>query len=189
MKKTFSFACFVWVVLCCASVSRGTPVQAQAARQNAVVPACTRDQFSLGMDDENGNFDGMSHSGTLLVLRNLGSNACRISTTPQIALYGKSGLLNVKFTLVRAGASKAASVIVAAGAELTSNLRWASGDVFDPGYCVQATSMRVTIAGKELGTELDNQLCGFKAKAIEAEMSPLATDPVYRPGKPDEPGS
>ena len=179
----------------------------------STVALCTPDQLSLGTDDEHGNFDGMSHSGTLLVLRNLGSDACRMPYTPQIALYGKSGVLKVKFTLTAvAGTFKAQSVIVAAGAELTSSLRWVSGDVYDPGMCVNATSLHVmvpsedvsakmkrleragapyhvVVEGKALSTVIDKTLCGEKGKTIEAEMTRLATDPVYRPGKPGAPGS
>lgn len=149
---------------------------------------CTPDQLSLGTDDENGNFDGMSHSGTLLVLRNLGSNACRMTRTPLLTLYDKTARLNVNFTpTAKPGAQT--SVIVAAGAELTSGLRWVSNNVYDNGVCVTATALHVNLAGKELSTSTSHQLCGEKGKTIHADMSLLAADPVYKPGKESEPGS
>ena len=151
------------------------------------VPMCTPDQLSLATDDENGNFDGMSHSGTLLVLRNLGSAACRMPAVPPVTLYSKTARLNVKFSPATPGAH--GSVIVAAGAELTSGLRWVSNDVYDNGVCFTATSLHVNVAGKDLSTEISHQVCGEKGKTIGAEMYPLAPDPVYRPGKPAAPGS
>ena len=152
-----------------------------------VVTMCTRDQLSLGTDDENGNFDGMSHSGTLLVVRNLGENACRMPAVPVITLLGKSGKLHVTFSMT--GSTHPGPVIVAAGAELTSSLRWVSNDVYDPGFCVDATSIHIQVGGQDLGTAMSHQLCGQKGKAIEAEMTAFKPDPVYRPGKPSGPSS
>ncbi len=173
-------------LLCCASSRDG--IQAQKASTSAALPMCTPDQLSLGTDDENGNFDGMSHSGTLLVVRNLGEAACRLPAVPQITLYGASGLLNVTFAMpaaMRQGMHPGPvvlPVIVAAGAEVTANLRWVSNDVYDPGVCVTATSLHLKVAGKDIATATSHQLCGQKGKTIEAEMNLLRPDPVYRPG-------
>ena len=143
---------------------------------------CTPAQLSLGTDDEHGNFDGMSHSGTLLVLRNVGPSACRMAAVPAVTLYNKTTLLNVKFSPTTSGAHD--FVIVAGGAELTSGLRWVSNDVYGNGVCVNATSLHVQVAGQDLSAAISHQVCGQKGKAIAAEMYPLAPDPVYRPQQP-----
>jgi hypothetical protein len=169
--------------------SGGAFVHAPLSTQSsASVPMCTPEQLSLGTDDENGNFDGMSHSGTLLVLRNPGPNACRMTTAPVITLYDKTTRLNVKFTPTTTAGTKS-SVIVAAGAELTSSLRWVSNNVYSPGACFTATSLHVAVASRDLSTAISHQLCGEKGKTIQADMSLLATDPVYKPGKASQPGS
>jgi hypothetical protein len=41
-----------------------------------MAPACRASQLSITFDGENGNFSGMSHAGTLLVVRNIGASAC-----------------------------------------------------------------------------------------------------------------
>lgn len=47
---------------------------------------CKASDLALGTDSEHGNFNGMSYSGTLLVLRNLSSAACHVAVRPAGAL-------------------------------------------------------------------------------------------------------
>ncbi len=157
----------------------------QNTAPSAAVPLCTPDQLSLATDDENGSFDGMSHSGTLLVLRNLGSGACRVPSIPQITLSDAKGPLNVKFSVTGSRfmhpGPAMLPVVVAAGAELTSSLRWVSGDAYGNGVCVNATALHIQVAGRDVSTPWNKQLCGDKIKGIQAEMTALRPDPVYKP--------
>jgi hypothetical protein len=45
---------------------------------------CSAPDLSLALDDEAGEFAGVSQSGTLLVLRNIGPNACRVAARPTL---------------------------------------------------------------------------------------------------------
>lgn len=172
-------------------------VAGMAAQQGAVsggggaaaaqVPMCAMDQLSLALDAENGNFDGMSHSGTLVVLRNLGGSACRVEAVPVITL--RSGATGEAVRGVMAGARSMhpgpvlrpvlRPVVVAAGAEVTASLRWVSGEVFDDSVCVVPKTLAVTIGGATQEVEFGNKLCGQRGKGIEFEMTRWAVDPVW----------
>jgi Protein of unknown function (DUF4232) len=58
---------------------------ATAKTQPSLPASCSASQLSLGLDQEGGYFDGMSHSGTLLVLRNLGPQTCSVPAQPTLA--------------------------------------------------------------------------------------------------------
>ncbi len=53
-----------------------------ANTQPSLPASCFASQLSLGLDQEGRYFDSMSHSGTLLVLRNLGPQTCSVAAQP-----------------------------------------------------------------------------------------------------------
>ena len=55
------------------------------------LPACTANQLSLSFDGEGGAFNGMSQSGTLLVLRNVGPTACSVAGLPKLTFKNAAG--------------------------------------------------------------------------------------------------
>jgi hypothetical protein len=152
----------------------------------AAVKPCVGAQLSLALDDENGNFDGMSHSGTLLVLRNLGPDVCSMPARPMIGfedgqqhplpvvLEGTAGMHPGPVLL---------PVAVPVGAELTSELRWVSGDVYDNGSCVAPAVLKLTLETSVLRVNFSGrQMCGPAAgKPVGYSMTPLRRDPVYTP--------
>ena len=162
--------------------------QGAATLPGANVPMCAADDLSLDTDDENGNFDATSHSGVLVVLRNVSSRACRVHAIPQIQFSDKTGPLKAKgemagFTRPGLGHGPVVlPVIVAAGAELTSSLRWVSGEVFDQNTCISPTTLSVTIQGGKQSTPLQAHLCGDTDHGgITFEQTRFALDPVYTP--------
>ena len=161
--------------------ARATIPAAEAAR----VPMCKPSQLSLGTDAENGNFNGMSHSGTLLVLRNLGSAACRVPAIPEISFFDAKHPLAARAELPGGApmhpGPAVAPVIVAAGAELTASLRWVSGPVYADSVCLDPTRLTLAIAGAQLSTPMAGHLCGDRAKGISYDLSHFAPDPVYSP--------
>jgi Protein of unknown function (DUF4232) len=160
---------------------------AAPAAYAAAVPACTANQLSLTLDAENGNFDGMSHSGTLLVLRNIGPDACSVPAFPTLTFRDAAHA-----TLAITGRTPGflpgmghgpvmLPAIVASGAELTSSLRWVSGDVYDHGTCLSPATLSVTIGGTELSTTLIGNICGESPTKITYTSTRLNPDPVYKP--------
>ena len=172
----------------------------------ASIPMCKAGDLSLGTDSENGSFNGMSHSGTLLVLRNLSSMACRVPARPEIGFVGVSTPGDAKgdgSTPSRSGSSATGKatplpirreipggrfmhpgpviipVVVAPGAELTSKLRWVSGEVFDSNLCFNPTAITVKIEGEVKQAAFAAHICGDKAEGVTFEATPLAPDPQF----------
>lgn len=75
-------------------------------------------------------------------------------------------------------------VIVPAGAEVTSSLRWVSGEVYSKNTCITPTQLTVTIDGKQQATALSAHLCGDAANGgVTYQQTRFATDPVYTPDR------
>ncbi len=151
----------------------------------AALPAsCSASQLSLGLDQEGGSFDGMSHSGTLLVVRNLGPQDCSVAALPGLAfedaqhhpvhvsLQAPSGMHPGPVIL---------PVVIPAGAEVTGEMRWVSGDVYDGHNCVSPAYMTVPVGAASLSVQFNGTLCGPAGPPPTYTMTPLQRDPAYTP--------
>ena len=147
---------------------------------------CEATDLSPATDAENGSFNGMSHSGTLVVLRNLSPTPCAVLGIPQLTLLDSAGKsLPAAPQLPGARFMHPGPVIlpipVAPGAEVTATMLWVAGPVYADNLCLDAQVLEITIAGKPLRTPLAAHLCGERAKGVSYELSHFATDPVYKP--------
>jgi hypothetical protein len=137
--------------------------------------------LSIAVDDENGNFDGMSHSGTLLVLRNLGPETCSIPARPRVDFEdGKQRSLGitVQAPMGMHPGPVILPVAVPVGAEVTSELRWVSGDVYDGHNCVSPAFLAVTVGTDVLRVNLLRRtLCGPPGRPPSFAMTPFKRDP------------
>lgn len=155
---------------------------AQAAQPPAL---CTANQLTFSTDSEGGNFNGMSHSGTLAVLRNIGPAACRITPLPRLTFSDAAGK-NLGATATIAGARfmhpgpVVLPIIVAPGAEITATLRWVSGEVYDKSVCIEPANLHARFGTIELQAKTGAKICGDAGKPLTFEMSRFATDPVYK---------
>lgn len=153
-------------------------------------PSCKEGQLSIALDDEGGNFNGMSHSGTLLVLRNLGPDVCSVAARPEVH-FEDSAQQPLPITVGASETTKRAMhpgpvllpVAVPVGAELTSELRWVSGQVYDDGKCVSPAFLTVKTSAETLRIKLPDgaSICGPAGKPPAVTMTPLRRDPVYTP--------
>jgi hypothetical protein len=148
----------------------------------AALPAsCSASQLSLGLDQEGGYFDGMSHSGTLFVLRNLGAEDCKVSAQPTPAFEdAQHHPLHVSLQPA-AGMQPGPPVVIPVGAEVTSQMRWVSGDVYDGHNCVSPAYMTIPIGTGSLSVQFNGTLCGPAGPPPTYTMTPLERDPVYTP--------
>jgi hypothetical protein len=155
-----------------ANAQQGTAGSGPAAPPSA--PLCSAMQLKLSTDAKDGDFNGMSHSGTLVVLRNTG-RACSLQPFPEVTLYGGNHPLNVTFAPPGAQFMHPGPVVlpvaIAAGGQVSSGLRWVSGQVFDQSVCLQSTSLHVKIEGIDLTTPLHGTLCGDSVKGVQAELA------------------
>jgi hypothetical protein len=156
-----------------------------ATASAATVRPCTANQLSLALDGENGNFIGMSHDGTLLVLRNLGPSACSVPAFPTLVFRDAVGTqLPITREIPGARGMHPGPVvlpaIIAPEAEVTATLRWVAGDVYDHGACVKPATLSVTIGTAQLTAGIGGQFCGSSATAITYTSTRLQPDPVYK---------
>ncbi len=153
----------------------------------ALSPSCSASQLSFGLDQEGGYFDGMSHSGTLLVLRNLGPQACSVSAQPMLAFEdAQHHPLHVSLqtpTGMHPG-PVILPVVIPVGAEVTSKMRWVSGDVYDGHNCVSPAYVTIQVGAGSLSVPFNGTSCGPVGPPPTYTMTPLRRDPVYTPPAP-----
>lgn len=155
-------------------------ILAGATAAAAHAAPCTADQLSLAVDNENGNFNGMSHSGTLLVLRNLGPAACTVAGFPKVLFTDAA---NATLPITRSAprgmhpGPVVRPVTILPEAELTSRLRWVSGEVYPHSQCFTPAALVVVIGDQKLTTPLDARICGPSGK-VTYDMTRLVPDPT-----------
>ncbi len=181
----------VFAALSCHSARAQTPSQSAPK-----IASCQANQLSLGTDAENGNFNGMSHSGTLLVLRNISPSVCRLQPFAQLSFQDsehkavpitisqqspfEGPIVNGK-RLPMGHGPVVIPILLASGAEATLTLRWVSGDVYDHGTCVTPTSLLLKIGNTTVQTAFDGHICGQDAAHVGITATRFGLDPVYKP--------
>ena len=162
-----------------ALVAAGPQVQPPAVV--ARLPACTADQLSIALDGEGGAFDGMSHSGALLVVRNVGPAACRVEGLPALSFRDASGAVLDVGRRPPIGMHPGPVILpvgLAPGAEATSALRWVSGDAWGGGRCRRVASARLAIGGQSLAVAFAATICSPAGRPAQVEQPVLRVDPV-----------
>lgn len=147
----------------------------------APYPACTVSQLSLGFDDEGGTFNGMSQSGTLLVLRNIGTTPCRVQALPHLHFEDTAG-----HALNAARRSSAGMlhgpvllpVLVMPEAEVTARLHWVSGDVYDGHHCLAPATAVLDLPDGVLRQSFERHMCAPAGSTGFFDQAPLRADPM-----------
>lgn len=195
MKKTGMAAVMAFVTMGLATA--GT-AQMPAKKLMKHPKPCPASWLSLALDPENGTFNGMSHSGTLLVLRNLGPMACTVPALPTLRFEdAHHHPLDVtrKAPVGMHPGPVMLPVVVPPNAELTSRLLWVDGDVFGDssgsGSSASPEYLRVSLRGpvsapansdknaRSLRTAFHGTMYGPKGKPPEYTQTPLRRDPAW----------
>jgi hypothetical protein len=167
----------VAVVLILASSASATPVQPISA-----LLACTAAQLSLTFDNEGGNFHGMSQSGTLLVLRNIGPVSCTVPGRPSLTFEDASHT-KLPISLETPPGMHPGPVIlpvaVPAGAEATGELHWVSGEVFDNGRGFSPAFIAISFGTDVLRAPFTGHFYGPSGQDAKYRFAYLKRDPVY----------
>jgi hypothetical protein len=159
-----------------------------AAKTQPSLPAsCSASQLSLGLDEEGGYFNGMSHSGTLLVLRNFGPRVCSVPAQPTLAFEDAQHhplRVSLQTPVGMHPGPVILPVAIPVGAEVTSQMRWVSGDVYDGHNCVSPALVTIPLGADSLSVQFTGSLCGPAGLPPTYTMTPLQRDPVYTPPTP-----
>ena len=151
------------------------------AAATAPLPACKASDLSLTFDGEGGAFNGMSQSGTLLVLRNIGSHACSVPGLPRLVLKdakGKPMPIARKPPEGMHPGPVSPPVGVPAGAELTAALHWVSGPVYPKNECYDVASVALTVGDEPVSGAMGAHICGWTGKGVTFSQAVLKRDPV-----------
>lgn len=166
--KRISAACIGALLLAMAS--------ACTTSASADVQPCQPRQLELSLDDGGGDFNGMSHSGTYVVLRNNGASACRVPARPDVTF------LDAHETPLRASLQPIPGmhpgpvllpVEIPAQASVRASLRWVTGEVFDDTQCIDPVWLRIGIGEGALTTPFRGHLCGSRAEGPLYQMVPF----------------
>jgi hypothetical protein len=142
------------------------------------VPPCSADMIALVADASDGDFNGMSHGGTYLLLTNKGGKACIVAGLPAVTMKDAKGAVLPVARKAPVGMHPGPAIVpvrIEPGASARLSLRWVSGEVFDPSRCVDPARVELRFGNQVLGAPLSAHLCGEAAKSIDIDQSPLTT--------------
>ncbi|MBB3260076.1 hypothetical protein F4827_005148 [Paraburkholderia bannensis] len=157
-------------VLLCAALS----THAASARAQAV--PCEPGQLALSLDDGGGDFNGMSHGGTYVVLRNRGRSRCQIPARPDLAFLDANEQTlqaSLQATPGMHPGPVLLPVVIPPHASVRASLRWVTGEVFDDSQCIDASALRVGIGQGALTAPLQAHLCGARAQGPQYQFVPF----------------
>jgi hypothetical protein len=167
----------VAVVLILAASAQASPVSPASG-----LLACTAAQLSLTFDDEGGTFHGMSQSGTLLILRNIGSQICSVPGRPPLEFEDASQHklpISLEIPPGMHPGPVIPPVAVPAGAEATAELHWVSGQVYDSSQCFSPAYLAIPLGTDVLRAPFTGSLCGPSGQDAKYRFDYLKRDPVY----------
>lgn len=153
----------IWVLAAVVIAPRvvAFPVLSQTA------PSCQADQVRLRVDDGHGYFDGMSQSGMFLILQNSSSSACTLPARPELSfqdMYHQTLPAAFRSPPGMHPGPVILPIKLLPHETVSSEVRWVSQDVYDPGRCVQPAYVAVAVDGKSIWTTFHGQLCGPQDK-------------------------
>ncbi|SEM50109.1 Protein of unknown function [Sphingomonas gellani] len=146
-----------------------------AAAASAAVPTCPARALTVATDARDGDFNGMSHSGTYLVIRNIGRRTCSVPGLPVVTFRRGAKALPAK-RRPPVGMHPGPVIVpvrLAPGGQVATGLRWVSGPVYDRSRCWDATRVGVTIADRTLFAPASAHLCGPVGGAVAFDQPPL----------------
>ncbi len=136
--------------------------------------ACTPAQLSLRLDDGAGRYNGMSHSGSMLVVRNAGDVACSIAALPSPKLQdSQHQTLAITARAEPPPADQPPRLLLAPGASAQSDMRWVSGNVYDDGHCESPAFITLALGTGIVTAPFRGQLCGAGGKPSTYSITPF----------------
>ncbi|WP_368855616.1 DUF4232 domain-containing protein [Sphingomonas glacialis] len=139
------------------------------------LPPCRVARLQVSLDGRGGDFNGMSHSGTKLSIRNIGPD-CMLVALPTIQLGDARNRIVPAVRQAPRGMHPGPVMVpvrLAAGHRAAAEIRWVSGPVFPHSRSVHATRITVKIGTRTLTAALPATLYGAVGKPTTFEQTPL----------------
>ncbi|SDA22596.1 DUF4232 domain-containing protein [Sphingomonas sp. NFR15] len=150
-------------------------IAAQALTGTPAAPACRPAQLRVSLDGRDGAFNGMSHAGTQLSIRNTGRD-CALPALPTIQFRDSRGRVLPAVRRAPVGMHPGPVMLplrLAGGHRATTDLRWVARPVFSRNRGVHAASITVRIGASTVRVPTTAVLYGETGKSIGFEQSPL----------------
>lgn len=187
-RKRMGIACIGTVLLATVAACTTSAGTSMSTTASAEVQSCPPGQLALSLDDGGGDFNGMSHSGTYVVLRNLGAAACRVSARPDVTfLDAQQQPLRASMQPIRGmhPGPVLLPIEIPAHAAVRTSLRWVSGEVFDDSQCIDPAFVRIGLGAGVLTTRFRDHLCGSRAEGPLYQVAPFQPLDTNSPPQPD----
>lgn len=133
---------------------------------------CRAAQLALSLDSRDGWFDGMSHSGTMLVLRNTGKTACTLPSQPAPTLQDAAHQ-PLPIVAQAPDGAQPPPVKLAPGASVESGMRWVSGDVYEHGHCLSPAFVTLAVGAETVSAAFTGHLCGPGDTPVDYTLTPF----------------
>ena len=139
------------------------------------LPPCQVDRLRLSLDGRGGDFNGMSHSGTELAIRNMGPD-CLLVALPTVQLRDARNRLIPAVRQAARGMHPGPVMVpvrLAAGHRAATELRWVAGPVFPHSRRIRAARVSVKIGAGTLSAPMAATLYGAVGQPATFEQAPL----------------
>lgn len=151
------------------------PALLALAAPTAPVPSCRAAQLRLTADGRAGDFNGMSHSGVEVSIRNAGLD-CVVQALPALTFLDARGRPLPAARHAPPGMHPGPVMVpvrIAHGARAITDLRWVSGPVFDHSRALRAASVIVRVGPGVLRVPLSAVLYGPADAPAYFDQPPL----------------
>ncbi|WP_428332051.1 DUF4232 domain-containing protein [Novosphingobium sp.] len=139
------------------------------------LPPCRAEQLAVSLDGRDGEFNGMSHSGTELSIRNTGPD-CTLVALPVVQLRDARNRVVPAIRQAPRGMHPGPVMVpvrLAAGHRAATEIRWVAGPVFPHSRRVRATRITVKIGTGKLSAPLTATLYGNAGQPATFEQTPM----------------
>ncbi|AFL90312.1 hypothetical protein Terro_4105 [Terriglobus roseus DSM 18391] len=147
-------------------------VPTAALKAPAPTGDCAASEIKLTFDGRDGEYTGMSHDGTLMVLRNTSARTCRVPKRPQLTFTdaaGKPVAVQVNVPRGMHPGPVLVPVTLGPGTTAQSTLRWVVGPVYDKNTCADTARASITLPGGQASANLHMHVCGQTGSPLEFE--------------------
>ncbi|GAA0294982.1 hypothetical protein GCM10009087_00900 [Sphingomonas oligophenolica] len=145
------------------------------AEPSPPLPPCRVDQLRVSLDGRDGDFNGMSHSGTEFSIRNIGKD-CMVAALPKVQLRDANNRILPALRQVPREMHPGPVMMpvrLAAGHRAAAEIRWVADPVFPRNQSVRAARISVKIGAGTLEAPLAATLYGAVGKPVTFEQTPL----------------
>lgn len=167
-----------WILTACSSPQPRVG-SFEASSTQAQPRICAASQLAFSLDSGNGRFNGMSHSGVTLMLRNTGTSTCTIRARP-LPTFTDAAKQTLDIVAHDPPDSLPAptAMVLAPGATFTSGMRWISGNVYEHGHCESPAIIMLRVGNEVVATDFAGHLCGPRGKPPTYTLTPFHPGPA-----------